>query len=454
MSKEAEFFQAVLAAPDDDAPRLVFADFLTGEGDPRGEFIALQCRLAATPDDEARRQLRIAENKLLAAHEAKWTADFFAVAKSTPFRKVKVVFHRGFLEEATLPIDALDDLEPLFHAAPLLRRLRFDSPGFTGQTHAPPTLAGRLSSPRLRNVKSLDLRLPAGGDAVARELAQCPHLTGLHTLHLEATSWPIPDFPTPIFSGPPESHRLGAGGATTLAASPHLKGLRDVKLASNALGGPGVKALVDGGWALESLDVSGNQLDDSALLAIATAPHLSKLRHLGVGGGTYSAAALKALATSKTLTSLTSLDLSSSQLTPRLLEQFVGALKLPTLTELTLIATGLGDAGALVLAKSATSRQFTSLQLGENKVTQTGVFALADSPNLTGLKRLQLNDAWLGKKAVVEYLAASETLASCRIYVKGSLLGRSAPKKAVEKKAVEKKKPAAKAKAAKPKKAR
>lgn len=44
--------------------RAEFADLLTGEGDPRGEFIALQCRLAATPDDEARRKLRIAENKL------------------------------------------------------------------------------------------------------------------------------------------------------------------------------------------------------------------------------------------------------------------------------------------------------------------------------------------------------------------------------------------------------
>lgn len=444
MNQEAQFFEAVLAAPDDDAPRLVFADHLTGEGDPRGEFIALQCRLAATPDDDARRKLRIAENKLLAAHEAEWTADFFAVAKSTPFRKVKVVFHRGFLEEATLPIDALDDLEPLFQAAPLLRRLRFDSPGFTGQTHAPPTLAGRLTSTRLRNVRSLDLRLPAGGDAVAHELAHCPHLSGLHTLHLEATSWPVPDFPTPVFSGPPESHRLGAGGAFTLASSPHLKGLRDVKLASNALGGAGVKALLEGGWPLESLDVSGNQLDDTALTAIATAPNLSRLRHLGVGGGTYSAAALTALATSQTLTSLTSLDLSSSQLTPKLLEQFLGALTLPTLTELSLIATGLGDAGALALARSATSRQFTSLELGENKVTQTGVFALADSPNLTGLKRLQLNDAWLGKKAVVEYLAASEPLASCRIYVKGSLLGRAAAKKPVEKK---------RSKPAKPKKA-
>src|SRR4051794_14262414 len=107
---EESLLAAVVAAPDDDAPRLVLADFLSSRGDPRGEFITLQCRLAAAPDDEARRKLRIAENKLLKAHEATWTAGFFGVAKSTPERKVKVAFHRGFLEEATLPLSALDDL--------------------------------------------------------------------------------------------------------------------------------------------------------------------------------------------------------------------------------------------------------------------------------------------------------------------------------------------------------
>lgn len=436
-----DFLAAVLAAPDDDAPRLVYADFLTGAGDPRGEFIALQCRLAATPDDEARRKLRIAENKLLTEHETKWTAAFFDVARSTPFRKVKAAFHRGFLEEATLPIGALDELEALFEAAPLLRRLRFDSPGFTGQTQAPPTLAGRLGSARLRQVRALDLRLPAGGNAVAIELANCPHLTGLHTLHLEATSWPVPDLP-PLFTGPPESHRLTVAGAAALASSTHLEGLREVKLASNALGGTGVKALLEGGWPLESLDVSGNQLDDTAVMAIAAAPSLSKLRHLSIGWGQYGAAALTALATSKTLTSLTSLDLSYAQLTARTLEQFLAAVKLPHLTELNLIGTGLGDAGALAIAQSATSRQLTSLELGANKVTQTGVFALADSPHLEGLKRLQLNDAWLGKKAVIEYLAASENLASCRIYVKGTLIGRAAKKAATTKEKVTKSKKA------------
>jgi uncharacterized protein (TIGR02996 family) len=148
----------VLAAPDDDAPRLVLADFLTTRGDPRGEFITLQCRLAAAKDDDARRKLRIAENKLLAAHGAQWTQALLAAAPAaTPLRANKLVFHRGFLEEAALPLSALDDLEPYFTAAPLLRRLRFDAPQFLGEPLPPPSLTGRLGSPRLRGLRALDL---------------------------------------------------------------------------------------------------------------------------------------------------------------------------------------------------------------------------------------------------------------------------------------------------------
>src|SRR5262249_51734963 len=48
MSREAEgFLQAILAAPEDDTPRLVYADWLEERGDPRGEFIRIQCELAA-----------------------------------------------------------------------------------------------------------------------------------------------------------------------------------------------------------------------------------------------------------------------------------------------------------------------------------------------------------------------------------------------------------------------
>ena len=52
---EAAFVRGVIAAPDDDVLRLVFADYLDEHGDPlRAEFIRAQCHLATlTPADDA-----------------------------------------------------------------------------------------------------------------------------------------------------------------------------------------------------------------------------------------------------------------------------------------------------------------------------------------------------------------------------------------------------------------
>jgi uncharacterized protein (TIGR02996 family) len=43
------FIRAIIAEPDDDVPRLVYADWLDERGDPRGEFIRVQCALASWP---------------------------------------------------------------------------------------------------------------------------------------------------------------------------------------------------------------------------------------------------------------------------------------------------------------------------------------------------------------------------------------------------------------------
>jgi uncharacterized protein (TIGR02996 family) len=42
-TSERKFLEAIFANPTDDAPRLVYADWLTERGHPRGEFIVLQC---------------------------------------------------------------------------------------------------------------------------------------------------------------------------------------------------------------------------------------------------------------------------------------------------------------------------------------------------------------------------------------------------------------------------
>src|ERR1043165_3448158 len=62
---DAELLALVYAAPDDDGPRLVYADALLERGDPRGELIALQIARARGPvSDDARAR----EAELLTDH--------------------------------------------------------------------------------------------------------------------------------------------------------------------------------------------------------------------------------------------------------------------------------------------------------------------------------------------------------------------------------------------------
>jgi uncharacterized protein (TIGR02996 family) len=62
--------------PDEDAPRLVLADYLEDQGDPRrGEFIRLQCRLAAGAPPVAEAQRKEIEGRcerLLDRHGGCW----------------------------------------------------------------------------------------------------------------------------------------------------------------------------------------------------------------------------------------------------------------------------------------------------------------------------------------------------------------------------------------------
>jgi uncharacterized protein (TIGR02996 family) len=63
MTLESELLDAICAEPDRDEPRIVYADWLEQQGDPRGELIHAQC----TPGLEAR------ADELLALHRGLWT---------------------------------------------------------------------------------------------------------------------------------------------------------------------------------------------------------------------------------------------------------------------------------------------------------------------------------------------------------------------------------------------
>jgi uncharacterized protein (TIGR02996 family) len=98
MTHDEAFLQAVIESPEDDAPRLVYADYLDDHGRPeRASLIRVQCLLAKLPEDDPRREeLEAQERALLWKHEEEWVGPLRGLASAWAFR-------RGFLEVVTLP---------------------------------------------------------------------------------------------------------------------------------------------------------------------------------------------------------------------------------------------------------------------------------------------------------------------------------------------------------------
>jgi uncharacterized protein (TIGR02996 family) len=121
VSDDDPFLRAIIAKPGDDAPRLVYADWLDENGRPeRAEFIRVQLALARLPDgDPLRSELQGRERELLARHEHEWTRPLQGLVVGWTFR-------RGFVEEVFVSGTVTPDL---------LRELRFLAPVGTVTHH-------------------------------------------------------------------------------------------------------------------------------------------------------------------------------------------------------------------------------------------------------------------------------------------------------------------------------
>ncbi|MCX5747502.1 MAG: TIGR02996 domain-containing protein, partial [Proteobacteria bacterium] len=89
---EPEMLAAIYAAPDDLAIRDVYADWLTEQGDPRGELISLQ---RARTEGRARKNTDARERELLGEHGARW---------AEPLTKLldQRIFENGFVAAGRL----------------------------------------------------------------------------------------------------------------------------------------------------------------------------------------------------------------------------------------------------------------------------------------------------------------------------------------------------------------
>jgi uncharacterized protein (TIGR02996 family) len=223
------FLRAIQATPADDAPRLVYADWLDEHGQTdRAAFIRLQVEAARLPQLDARRTALEAEARpLLVRHHDEWLG---------PLRELATNWHweRGFPEGLTVLHEVfLDRADQILDAAPVrsvfLRRVRLP-------------LIGRLAAmPELRRLAGLSLWHDGLSERSAELLAASPHLGALGSLNLGA-------------------NRIRDRGAAAIATSPHLGRLRELDLSDNQIGTTGALRLAAaaGLGSLEVLDLRDN----------------------------------------------------------------------------------------------------------------------------------------------------------------------------------------------------
>ena len=129
MTEREALLAAICANPDDDTPRLVYADWLQENGDPdRAEFIRLECRLAmwnhdfgkeADPDGELARG-ELCSSKLHAANRFRWLSE---IVGREPYHDANPdyqygLFHRGFVDQVFVY-----NPEPFLSDWPLIMRI-------------------------------------------------------------------------------------------------------------------------------------------------------------------------------------------------------------------------------------------------------------------------------------------------------------------------------------------
>ncbi len=342
---------ALAEDPDNLANRMAYADWLTEQGDSRGEFAHVQMRLEdASLDAEERQRLQARERDLLKRHAADWLGDLHSLLIDTGIGDVR--FARGWLDALTVRT--------------LTRQL-----------------AGVLaSSPHVRllrklNVDALNSRPEVGGSALA-PLALSAYLGNVRRFRLGLT----PDQDAFVVN---RHQDFGAGAelAEVLRKMPLLEELH-------------VHVPV---WRIEDvfgLDTLGrlrvmeyNFCQHAPLEELAGNRSLGNLTHLlihGVPGGwDYSElsddpmSGLGQLVNSKKLPRLTHLQLHWLWNNDAVCEEVVASGILKRLQVLDLAFGWVTDHGARVLARCRDARRLKELNLSYNALTGAGVSVLEEA---------------------------------------------------------------------------
>jgi uncharacterized protein (TIGR02996 family) len=181
------FLEDIVAHPEDDAPRLVYADWLEDQDDPAGraraDFIRVQYALAALPAGDLRRvPLEQRQRDLLLAYEGEWAAGLRDLGVAS------WEFRRGFVERIRIHQLPLVQNANLIRARHPVRELCLvPSDGFQNYYGVEQSLPAVPSLPLLEQLCLLDIS-EFDDRAKVVPLLRSPLLGRLEVLHLGGTA--------------------------------------------------------------------------------------------------------------------------------------------------------------------------------------------------------------------------------------------------------------------------
>ena len=334
MSEQEDLYRAVLANPEDDAPRLIYADWLDEHGDPaRAEFVRVQCALDRIPPRTARwRPLHGRAQQLERENRDAWTGPIKERVYDAQLR-------RGFVDRVLLTLSQFAE-----SAAELVRLepVRVWEFNWVHNFGRAPSFAKLADDPQFALVRGL-VAGHYNADELLSTLARSAHLTHLRSLLVGRN--PAPETVVAFVAATPVLDELAAEDS-------HYLQLRDVWRR-------------DSRPRLRRLALVRSHVTDQSMAQMAAAPALAGLEALCLDGNDFSDRGVLALA---------------------LTDHVVG------LRELSLADVPIGDTGAMALARSPAMRHLRLLNLTGCHIDNRGAQALADSPYLDRLACLCLDE--------------------------------------------------------------
>ena len=356
-------------------------------------------------EDEARAMASRPELAEVEALTLAFRCGFCGRAPAEPFLGNVIepdeVAARAFFERASLP--ALRELHIVGYRA-----------GYWGREGLGPSgLDGLVESGVLGRLTKLHLELLPLGDAGIARIA--PHLNdGLEALELLDVYCKTLGLEALLSRTFPALERLNLGanridarGVAALAAA-ELPSLLELNLSGpnvqpyyfdvgdQPVGDEGVSHLTQSGFVsrLRVLGLRNTFVADEGIGRLFSCPDLS-LEHLYLSHNALSADALGATRGSSLWTSLRRLTLENCRLGDTAIERLVQASGPASLRALHLAFNSIGPRGARALANWEGAKSLWSLTLHDNHIGDEGLVALSESPNLSRLIELDLEqDCW------------------------------------------------------------